>query len=208
LLNLRYNETEVKAEMSIVFAILKATVALFIIIDPIGLIPVFMSLTHDLTGEVRTSIFRRAFFVAFVFLLLFALAGTGILTLFGITINDFKIAGGILLLIIALRIINEAHYGQETGRAIGVVPLAVPLLAGPGAITTTIVLLGSYGLWITLAGLVISFALTYLIFRFVNLFFRLIGKTGADVVAKIMGMLLAAIAIQFIRQGLEAVFHI
>lgn len=189
--------------------ILKAAIAVFIIIDPIGLIPVFMALTHELTPHERRSILNQAVFVAFVLMLLFAFTGTGILTLFGISISDFKIAGGLLLLVIALRIINEAHYGVTAGNGRpGVVPLAVPLLVGPGAITTTIVLIGTSGLWITVAAVVIVFALSYLIFRYVGYLYLILGKTGSDVFAKIMGMLLAAIAVQFMRQGLQEIFKL
>lgn len=186
--------------------LIKATIALFIIIDPVGLIPIFMSLTRDNTRAERNAIFVRAILVAFVLLLVFALAGRGILDVFGITVNDFKIAGGILLLVIALRVINEAHYGQNEDGQAGIVPLAVPLLAGPGAITTTIVMINLYGLWVTISALLLTFVIAFIIFRFVDLFYRFLGKTGSDVIAKIMGMLLASIAIQFIREGITALF--
>ena len=189
-------------------ALLKATMALLIILDPVGLVPIFMALTHGATPEERRAIFSRAAIVGFALLLIFTFAGTGILRLFGITLSDFKIAGGILLLVIALRIINEAHYGEAAGERPGVVPLAVPLLVGPGAITTTIVLIGTYGLWVTFAAVVISFGISFLILRYVGTLYRLLGKTGSDVVAKIMGLLLAAIAVQFIRQGVQEVFRL
>ena len=187
--------------------LLKATTALFIIIDPIGLIPIFMTLTQGYAEEERRAIFSRAALVALVLLLLLTFTGTGILSLFGITLSDFKIAGGILLLVLALRITNEAHYGESSGGRPGVVPLAVPLLVGPGAITTTIVLIGTYGVWITFAAVMLDFVIIYLIFRYVGFLYKYLGETGSDVIAKIMGMLLGAIAVQFIRQGLQEVFH-
>jgi len=192
--------------MEALASFLRATIALFIIIDPLGLLPVFLALTQDATPEERRAVFNRAAGVAFILLLLFAFTGTGILRLFGITVSDFEIAGGILLLVLAMRTINEAHYSVAGEGRTGIVPIAVPLLVGPGAITTTIVLIGLYGLWITVAAVVASFAASALIFRYVNLFYRLLGKTGSDVIAKIMGMLLAAIAVQFIRQGVQEVF--
>jgi len=187
--------------------LLAATTALLIILDPIGLIPIFIALTHGATNEERRALASRAVFVGFVLLLLFTFTGTGILSLFGITLSDFKIAGGILLLVIAIRIINEAHYGEAGEERPGIVPLAVPLLVGPGAITTTIVLIGMYGLWVTVAAVVLSFAVCFLILRHVGYLYRVLGKTGSDVVAKIMGMLLAAIAVQFVRQGVQEVFR-
>ena len=183
--------------------ILRAAIALFIIIDPIGLIPVFMAVTHDATSGERRSIITQAILVAFCLSLIFAFAGTGVLSLFDITISDFKIAGGILLLVIALRIINEAHYGVNAGGRPGVVPLAVPLLTGPGAITTIIVLIGTGGLWATVSALVLVFLVTYIVFRYVDYLYLILGKTGSDVFAKIMGILLAAIAIQFVREGIQ-----
>lgn len=187
--------------------ILKSVAALFIILDPIGLIPVYMSVTQDYDAGERLRMLSRATLVALILILLFTFAGTGILKFFGITVNDFRIAGGVLLLVIALRIINEAHYGAPNGGS-GVVPLAVPLLVGPGAITTTIVLIGSYGLWITFTAVLITFAIMFIIFRYVNFLYVILGKTGSDVVAKLMGMLLAAIAIQFIRQGIQQILHV
>ena len=193
--------------MAIVGPLLKSVAALFIILDPIGLIPVFLAVTLNYSPQERRTVLTRATLVALGLLLVFTFVGTGILRFFGISINDFKIAGGILLMVIALRIINEAHYG-ETGGGSGVVPLAVPLLVGPGAITTTIVLLETNGLWITLAAVLITFGIIFIIFRSVGFLYRILGNTGSDVVAKIMGMLLAAIAVQFIRQGIQAIFHI
>ena len=192
--------------MSFIVPLLKASTALFIIIDPLGLIPVFMALTQGATDSERRAILSHATLVAFVLLLLFAFTGTGILNLFGIGLSDFKIAGGILLLVLALRIIGEAHYGKSVGGKPGVVPIAVPLLVGPGAITTSIVLIGTYGLWVTVTAVVLTFTICFLIFRCVNLLYRVLGETGSDVIAKIMGMLIAAIAVQFIREGVQEIF--
>ncbi len=82
-------------------------------------------------------------------------------------------------------------------------PLAVPLLTGPGAITTIIVLIGTSGLWATVSALVLVFLVTYIVFRYVDYLYLILGKTGSDVFAKIMGILLAAIAIQFVREGIQ-----
>lgn len=194
--------------MPVVLEILKSVIALFIIIDPLGLIPIYMALTIRITPDERRRLLSSATLVAFVFLVVFAVVGKWILGIFGVTVSDFRIAGGILLLVIALHVINVAHEEENVSTQPGIVPIAVPLLAGPGAITTTIVLIGSYGLWITLISLAITFVLCYVIFRYVTRLYRLLGETGADVVAKIMGMLLAAIAVQFIRQGIQDIFHI
>lgn len=189
-------------------ALIKATIALFIIIDPLGSMPVFMALTNGQTLEERRKVFSKATIVAYILLIIFALGGEAILRMFGISISDFKIAGGILLLVIALQIINEAHYGSHPDAVSGVVPFAVPLTAGPGAITTTIVLIGVYGVHVTMLAILVNFVVCYLIFRYVTLLFKLLGKTGSDVIAKVMGMLLAAIAVQFMREGIQEIFHL
>lgn len=187
--------------------LMKATIALFIIIDPIGLVPIFMALTRNETPESRRQIFARATWVAMALLVVLTFTGDGLLTLFGITLDDFKIAGGILLLVIALQIVNSGHWGaDDIGTSTGVVPIATPLLVGPGAITTTIVFIRQYGVWITFTAVVITFLLTALIYRFVGLLFRVLRQSGSDVIAKIMGMLLAAIAVQFVREGIQASF--
>lgn len=183
----------------------KAVVALFIVIDPLGLLPVFMVMTCNMQPKSRFRIFSKSAAVAFMLMLIIVFAGTKVLELFNITLVDFKIAGGILLLIIALKIINEAHYGVSGNGKPGVVPIAVPLIVGPGAITTTIVLIGSYGICLTLLALIITFLLMFIIFLFIEPLFKILGKTGSDVIAKLMGMLLAAIAIQFMREGLEVI---
>jgi multiple antibiotic resistance protein len=193
--------------MSVILALLRASVTLLIITDPIGLIPIFVALTQYQTDEERRTILRRATLVGYVLLIVFTFAGSWILGLFNISLSDFKIAGGILLLVIALNITLQAHYGQDGNVEPGVVPIAVPLLVGPGAITTTIVLIGTYGLWITVGAVLINLVADLIIFRYIGLLFRLLGRTGSDVIAKIMGMLLAAIAVEFIRQGLQEVFH-
>lgn len=195
-----------ESELGNLLPLLKSVAALFIILDPIGLIPVYMAVTQTYSPEQRLSVLSRATLVALVLILVFTFAGAAVLRFFGISVNDFRIAGGILLLVIALRIVGEAHYGILDGGS-GIVPLAVPLLVGPGAITTTIVLSDAYGVWITVAAVFICFIVMFVMFRYVNLLFKLLGRTGSDVVAKLMGMLLAAIAVQFIRQGIQDIFH-
>ena len=187
--------------------LLKACAALFIILDPIGLIPVYMAVTQTYSPKQRLAVLSRATLVALILILIFTFAGAAVLRFFGISVNDFRIAGGILLLVIALKIVGEAHYGLPEGGS-GIVPLAVPLLVGPGAITTTIVLSDSYGLWITFTAVLICFAAMFVMYRYVNFLFKILGRTGSDVVARLMGMLLAAIAVQFIRQGIQQVFHL
>jgi multiple antibiotic resistance protein len=129
--------------------------------------------------------------------------------LYDIEIADFQIAGGLILLLVAIHTINQRHWDEGySGKGVGIVPIACPLLVGPGAVTTSIIYMNRYGPGVIILAIAGAFALTFLVFRFTNALFRLLGETGAGVVARLMGMLLAAIAVQFIRQGVVHFFHV
>jgi multiple antibiotic resistance protein len=185
------------------FQLLQAVVALFIIIDPLGNLPIFIGLTEGMTKKARKDTFIEAIYVGFFLLLLFTIAGTGILGLFSISLNDFKIAGGILLLVISLFMLTKGHFFDiEDAKDLGAVPLGIPLLAGPGAITTTMVLLGMYGMNITLLAVIINFLISGVIFYWADDIYERIGRTGSVIIAKVMAIILAAIAVKFIREGI------
>jgi multiple antibiotic resistance protein len=129
--------------------------------------------------------------------------GQEVLAIFGLSIYAFGIAGGILLLIIAIRILvtGSMHEASESPESLGAVPIAMPLLVGPGAITTTIFNLQSYGTAVAIAAVVIVLSVTWVILRFINRIYRVLGKTGALVIARVMALFIAAIAIQYILNG-------
>lgn len=181
----------------------KALIALFIIVDPIGNIPIFIGLTGSMNQEQRRKIFRTATLTGFVLLLVFALVGQQVLALFGISLYSFMIAGGILLLIVAVRLLAEGSWKRSEGaaEAVGAVPIAVPLLVGPGAITTTIFTLQQYGIFITVVAVIIVFALVWLVLRLADPIYRFLGNSGSAVIARIMALLIAAIAVQYILEG-------
>lgn len=183
--------------------LIKAVIALFIIVDPFGNIPIFVGLTDTMEDKQRKRIFNVATVVALILLLVFSFAGQEILNLFGLSIYSFEVAGGILLLIIAIRILisNSSHEHPESPESMGAVPIAMPLLVGPGAITTTIFNLQSYGIYAAILAAVIVLALTWVILRFMNNIYRFLGKTGALVIARVMALLIAAIAVQYILTG-------
>ena len=183
----------------------KQVLALFIVVDPIGNIPTFIALTQGLSPSARQQAFRTATIIGLTLVITFALAGDQILSFFGITLNDFMIAGGILLFAIAIKIlVLEGWKGlAEQREGVSAVPMAIPLLAGPGAITTTIVSLRSNGLYITLASTLIVFAVAGIIFHYIEPLNRLLGRTGSLVIERVMAMLLAAIAVGYVLKGLE-----
>jgi multiple antibiotic resistance protein len=181
----------------------KASIALFIIVDPLGNIPIFVGLTEKLGEPQRKRVFNVATLVGVVLLLVFAFTGLEILNIFGLSIYSFEVAGGILLLIISIRILvsGSFHEGTESPESIGAVPIAMPLLVGPGAITTTIFNLQAYGIIVTILAVVVVLTVTWVILRFMHSIYRFLGKTGALVIARVMALFIAAIAIQYILTG-------
>lgn len=140
-----------------------------------------------------------------VLLLIFAFLGNEILSIFGLSIFSFEIAGGVLLLIVSVKILSSSRTtpdeAAESPESLGAVPIAIPLLVGPGAITTTIFNLQSYGTVVTILAVIVVLAITWIILRFINQIYRILGKTGALVIARAMALLIAAIAVQYILNG-------
>jgi multiple antibiotic resistance protein len=181
----------------------KAFLVLFIVVDPFGNIPIFMNLTEKMSKQEKRKVFNTATLVSFILLLAFAFAGQEIFSIFGVSIFSFEVAGGILLLIIAIRILITGSLMEikESPASIGAVPIAMPLLVGPGAITTTIFNIQAYGVVVTALAVFVVLTLTWLILRYVDSFYRFLGKTGALVIARVMALLIAAIAIQYMLFG-------
>lgn len=192
------------ASLDLYVDILRATVALFIIVDPIGLVPVFSALTKDLPRPEKRRMFRNIVYTGSALLLLFALAGQQLLLLFGISLQSFMIAGGILLLLLSVEILLRGERVQKTpGEDVGIVPIAFPLLVGPGAITTTMISIQSYGLEVAIPSILIVMFLTWVVLRLTDRINRLLGRTGSAVVARVMAVFIAAIAVQFIIDGIQ-----
>lgn len=192
-----------------------ALVTMFVVIDPIGMAPLFLALTQGMTTAQRRRIAVRACLVAAFVLTLFALAGDGLLSFIGISMPAFRIAGGILLFLTALDMLFERRTKRREDRAEGedtddpsVFPLAIPLIAGPGAIASIILLVGekpgAEGLVTVLGITALTLLVLTLILMASSIFDRLIGKTGIDVITRVLGMLLAALSVQFVLDGLAA----
>jgi multiple antibiotic resistance protein len=189
-------------------AYLQSFVILFIVFDPIGNMPIFHSLTQKYDAEKRKKIIRTSVLVAFIILIFFAIGGVFILSFFKISINEFMIAGGILLFILAV----EGLLGREEARWISsedvaIVPLATPLMAGPGAMYTVIFLMASpYGPSYAIFSIVINVALQYVILIYSDKVLKVIGNTGSTVISRIMAFILAAIAVGMIINGVKGAF--
>ena len=182
----------------------KAIIVLFIMVDPLGNIPIFMSLTEKMPKKQKTKTFNTATIVSIILLLLFAFAGQEIFSIFGVSIFSFQIAGGILLLIIAIRLIITGKIIDldQNPESVGAVPIAMPLLVGPGAITTAIFSLQQYGIVITTLAIITTLVITWIILRSVNKIYHFLGKSGALVIAQVNALFIAAIAIQYILMGI------
>ena len=164
-----------------------------------------MGLTENVPDAQRKKVYNTAVIVGTILLLVFAFTGTEILNIFGLSIYSFEVAGGILLLIIAIRILvlGSMHENVESPESLGAVPIAIPLLVGPGAITTTIfsIQLDDTAVPAILA-VVIVMAVTWVILRYINGIYKLLGKTGSVIIARVMALLIAAIAVQYILTGI------
>ncbi|WP_373274794.1 MarC family protein [Roseobacter insulae] len=187
---------------------------MFVVIDPIGLAPLFVALTQGMTDAARRRIAWRATAVGIAILLVFAAFGEAILTFVGISMAAFRVAGGILLFLTALDMLFERRtkrredQSEEDHNDPSVFPLAIPLIAGPGAIASIILLMGQRP---GLEGAAVVLGATGIVMVIVVAFFlasgpieRALGKTGVTVVTRLLGMLLAALSVQFVLDGLSA----
>ena len=205
-------------------SLFNAFITLFVIIDPIGNAPLFLGLTVGLSASVRRSIAIKGSFISFCILTLFAVTGTAILDAIGITIDAFRIAGGVLLFVTAFQMI----YGQRQERReemtsaalaeraanLAVFPLSIPLLAGPGSISATILLSSQFSadsagnVWAGTLSLVaviaVLMALTAGSLIAAQLLDKYIGNTGKLVLTRLLGVLLAALSVQYIADGVLA----
>lgn len=197
-----------------------AFTSIFVIVNPVGGILTFVSLTHGMTPAERNDIARRSVTIACILAVVFALAGEAILRFFNITVDSLRVAGGILLFMIAIdmlhaRVSRESVTPEEVKDAskrddVSVFPIAIPLLTGPGAITTVIVLIRTGTTWelkgLTLLAILLTFVISFLFFRFAERINKLMGVTVSLVITRIMGLLLGAIAINFVTEGLWNIY--
>lgn len=197
------------------FALITFTSVLFIV-DPIAVIPTYLVITQDETVTQRRDTARRACIAAGVFLIVFAIAGRLIFKLFGITLPAFRIAGGLILWLVAMDMLRGQRTTQETpteireGREkddVAITPLAIPMLAGPGAISTVIVLAGQAQTktqhLVVYLSIILTAVLSWLSLLVGERLVSRLGQTGIRVTTRIMGLLLAAVAIQFVLTGVK-----
>lgn len=200
--------------------LLDSFILFFVVVDPIGLAPLFATLTRGATPRQRRRIAVRGVAIAAGILLVFVMVGDALLRALGIGIAAFQIAGGVLLFLLAVDMLFARHSGlrsttereqeeAERKKDISVFPLAIPLIAGPGALTTVLLMVGEQGdnpavVGAALVVVVLVLALTLASLLFAARLLRIIGETGANVVSRVFGVVLAALAAQYILDGLQA----
>jgi multiple antibiotic resistance protein len=192
--------------------LITAFVTLFVVIDPVGLAPLFAALTKGMDARKRRSVAMRAIAVSFFLLTLFGVVGEGLLNFIGISMPAFQIAGGLLLFLTALDMLFERRTQRREEKVEelpdpSVFPLATPLIAGPGALATIILLTGQFpgdGVGIAAIHGVMAVVLGFVMILFsgAGLLERALGQTGINVVSRLLGMLLAALSVQFVLDGL------
>ncbi|BBU56009.1 UPF0056 inner membrane protein [Mameliella alba] len=194
--------------------LISAFFTVFVVIDPIGLTPMFIALTQGADARHRRAVAYRACIIAFGLLTLFAFFGEAVLGFIGISMPAFRIAGGILLFITALDMLFERRTKRREDKADeeefpdpSVFPLAIPLIAGPGAIASMILLAGAAEDALAMAGVLGVMAavllLVLLLFLTAGMIERALGRIGINVVTRLLGMLLAALSVQFVLDGLR-----
>nr|WP_279232654.1 MarC family protein [Thermus neutrinimicus] len=198
---------------------LKSFLTLFVVVDPVGLVPVFLALAGDRPPRKQAQIARKAVVVAGGLLVSFFFFGQGLLGYLGISLEALRIAGGILLFRIATEMVF-AHHERETEEEkdearlradISVFPLAIPLIAGPGALASVLILAlearrEPLGFAVVLSTVFLVLALAYLFLRLAFQVRRALGRTGVNVVTRVLGILLAALAVQYVADGVKALF--
>ena len=194
--------------------LVSAFVTLFVIIDPIGLAPLFVALTRGMTVDERMRVGLRAIVAAFAILTLFGVFGETLLTAIGISIPAFRISGGLLLFLTALDMLFERRTDRRERKADealpdpSIFPLAMPLIAGPGALATMVLLSTQNtgdvtALVVVHLVMVAVLAITWLLFRISPLVERVLGHIGIVVLTRLFGILLAALSVQFVLDGLR-----
>lgn len=180
-----------------------AFIPLFVAMDAVGVLPIYVALTEGAERKTINRILLQAVTTAVVVGVLFLWIGKLVFSFLGITVGDFKVAGGLILLIFA---INDLLFSNKDRRkpsdAIGVVPLGMPLIVGPAVLTALIMQVDIVGTWITLAAFGINVIVAYIVFRSSDFIVRIIGKAGAQGVSKVANLFLAAIGVMIMRKGI------
>ncbi len=184
--------------------IILALIPIFVAIDVFGVLPIYLDFVRDTDSDEEKKIRKNSLVTAFSVGIGFLLLGKSLFSAMGISIYDFEMAGGILLLIISINnLLSEKPklYASADKADLGVVPIGVPLIVGPGVLTTLLIITGIYGYLVVTAAFIINLLIVYIVLKKTKLILKYLGKTGSNAAGKLAALLLAAYAVMMIRVG-------
>lgn len=177
-------------------------IPIFVAMDAVGILPIFIGMTRKQRAEDRQRIVRLSMLTAFVLTAIFTILGKAIFRFMGITVFDFMVAGGVILFILAiLDVMGARHTGDEEPDSMGIVPLGTPMVAGPALITTCVLMANEHGVWVTLISLTLNIIIAAVVFSYGQILTKLLGESGSAALSKITSLLLASIAVMMVRRG-------
>ncbi len=186
---------------------LPVLIPIFVAIDPIGLLPIFVGLTQDLDHKAKRKIIVESMFTALVLAIGFIFLGRYVFHLLGITLGDFMVAGGLILLGLALTdLLYSGKQRYVPAEDLGAVPLGTPLMVGPAVLASSIIMVDQHGISATVISIVVNILFVGVIFVFSKQLIRVFGESGARALSKVMALLLGAIAVMLIRKGIGELF--
>jgi len=189
---------------------LKAFIPLFVAMDILGLLPIFIGMTHGMEKREVRKLILNALLAAFIISIAFLFTGSALFVFMGITSDDFRIGGGILLLVLSILdlVSSTASEQRRSSKAsIGVVPIGIPLIMGPAALTTILILVDSFGYGTTLFSLIANFLIVLIVLLNSRWLLKLMGEAGSQAFAKVAALFMAGIAVMMIRSGIEGVLR-
>jgi multiple antibiotic resistance protein len=202
-MDLQLFSSDVKNVTDVLRNILLSFIPLFVAVDAIGVLPIFVSLTEGLDKQQKNKIIVQSMVTAFLLAVSFILVGKLVFKLLGITIGDFMVAGGALLFCIAIiDLMNPTKERRMPVKDLGAVPIGTPLIVGPAVLTTSLVIISEYGLLPTIIAVIGNILFAGLIFDGSYWLIKVLGEAGTKALSKIMSLLLAAIAVMLIRKGI------
>lgn len=183
-----------------------AFIPLFVAIDVLGIVPLFVSLTTGMALKSKRRLIIEATMTAGAVALIFLVLGKVIFRFLGITENDFRIGGGIVLLVLAVTdLLFSTDERKAASSSVGVVPIGIPLIMGPAALTSIIIVVDAYGYWISMISLALNLFIVWFVFRNSDYVIRLMGEAGARAFAKVASLFMVAIAVMMIRVGIQSI---
>lgn len=184
-------------------------IPIFVAMDVLGILPMYIGFTDHLKNKDKRNIINQSIITAFAIGIVFLFLGKWIFVILGVMVFDFKIAGGLVLLAIALRdLLQHEKFRRLSTDTMGAVPIGTPLITGPAVLTTMVIMLDSYGMLFTISSFVVNLAIVWVVFTYASAISKVLGKAGSKAVSKIAHLLLAAIAVMMVRKGiLEAAVY-